>query len=248
MKEIFLIITIFLNSLLLAQRYEAGLFIGGANAIADVGNEAYLAPKTIAIGGFLKRNLNERYSIRLSGTFSRLRMEDKDSKSKYRTDRKLTRGNHIGEGALIFEFNFFDFNGEHQNAQTPYLFIGIGGFSYKKNGFEIAPNGSGGFTRTKRVTYNFSPTIPFGLGYRYKFNYHWVIGAEAGFRATFTDNLDKGDPSTVFDSRLTDRQIQAIKDRYPEVRKIGNLNSNDWYVFTGITFSYTFGRKPCYCK
>ncbi len=247
MKAVFLIIILFLSSLLFAQRYEIGLFLGGANAIADVGNEAYLAPKTIAIGGFLKRNLNERYSIRLSGNFSRLRMEDKDSKSKYRRNRKLTRGNHIGEGALIFEFNFFDFNGEHQHAQTPYLFIGIGGMYYKKNDFAITPNGSQ-YPITRRTSYNFSPTIPFGLGYRYKFNYNWVISAEAGFRTTFTDNLDRGDPSVVFHNSITPSQKQRIKSRHPQIRKIGNLNSNDWYVFTGITFSYTFGRKPCYCK
>ncbi|MDX1317352.1 MAG: DUF6089 family protein, partial [Xanthomarina gelatinilytica] len=22
---------------------------------------------------------------------------------------------------------------------------------------------------------------------------------------------------------------------------------NDWYMFTGVTLTYTFGRKPCYC-
>ena len=27
--------------------------------------------------------------------------------------------------------------------------------------------------------------------------------------------------------------------------RFGNLNSNDWYVFSGISFTYTFTRKPC---
>ena len=235
MKAVFLIIILFLSSLLFAQRYEIGLFLGGANAIADVGNEAYLAPKTIAIGGFLKRNLNERYSIRLSGNFSRMRMEDKDSKSKYRRNRKLTKGNHIGEGALIFEFNFFDFNGKHQRAQTPYLFAGIGGFFYQKR--DLNPDDflqKTSYAPDEQLA--FAPAIPFGLGYRYKFNYHWVIGAEVGFRTTFTDNLDYIKPPR-------NNNPDDI-DRY----RAESLNSNDWYVFTGITLSYAFGRKPCYCK
>jgi len=26
------------------------------------------------------------------------------------------------------------------------------------------------------------------------------------------------------------------------------LNNNDWYTFSGVTVTYTFGRKPCYCS
>ena len=33
-----------------------------------------------------------------------------------------------------------------------------------------------------------------------------------------------------------------------ETLRFGNLNSNDWYVFTGFTVTYTFGNKPCYCR
>ncbi|MFL2601129.1 MAG: DUF6089 family protein, partial [Flavobacteriaceae bacterium] len=30
--------------------------------------------------------------------------------------------------------------------------------------------------------------------------------------------------------------------------KFGNINNNDWYIFTGLTISFTFGDLPCYCK
>ena len=30
--------------------------------------------------------------------------------------------------------------------------------------------------------------------------------------------------------------------------KFGNIRNKDWYTFSGITISYTFGRIPCYCK
>ncbi|MEP2335783.1 MAG: DUF6089 family protein, partial [Nonlabens ulvanivorans] len=30
--------------------------------------------------------------------------------------------------------------------------------------------------------------------------------------------------------------------------RFGNINNNDWYVFSGVTLTYAFGRKPCYCN
>ena len=33
-----------------------------------------------------------------------------------------------------------------------------------------------------------------------------------------------------------------------KIVRFGNFNNNDWYVFSGFTLTYTFGRKPCYCN
>ena len=34
---------------------------------------------------------------------------------------------------------------------------------------------------------------------------------------------------------------------YREEFSFGNINNNDWYMFSGITLTYTFGTNPCYC-
>ncbi|MEO9560182.1 MAG: DUF6089 family protein, partial [Nonlabens ulvanivorans] len=47
---------------------------------------------------------------------------------------------------------------------------------------------------------------------------------------TFTDNLDGSN-----------------NEDFENVR-FGNINNNDWYVFSGVTLTYAFGRKPCYCN
>lgn len=253
-KRFFCIITIAISTFLIAQRHEVGIFLGGANAIADVGNETFIAPTEVAVGGFYKRNLNERYSIRLNAAFGKLKMKDTESDEQYKIDRGLTRTNYVGEGSLIFEFNFFDFNGIRRKAHTPYLFAGIGGFSYKKQdlSIDLSTNDLGGTDMTTTATsgYDFAATIPFGVGYKYKFNYNWIVGAELGFRTTFTDNLDKGDPEiaiNVLDDSLTQEEVDVIRRQITDTYKIGNKNSNDWYVFTGLTIAYTFGRPPCYC-
>ena len=55
-----------------------------------------------------------------------------------------------------------------------------------------------------------------------------------GARYTLTDNLDGSNPENEFDDLPT--------------YKFGNISNNDWYIFTGLTISFTFGDLPCYCK
>jgi len=62
---------------------------------------------------------------------------------------------------------------------------------------------------------------------------HIILAAEVGIRYTFTDNLDGSFPDDGDTGFAT--------------RNFGNISNNDWYVFSGISLTYTFGRKPCYC-
>jgi len=75
-------------------------------------------------------------------------------------------------------------------------------------------------------TYNF--TMPFGVGYKMKLAHNIGIGFETSFRYTFKDDID-GYP---YDQNSANVQI--------------NPNDNDWYVFTGITLVFAFGREGCY--
>ncbi|WP_313791490.1 DUF6089 family protein [Lacinutrix neustonica] len=51
-------------------------------------------------------------------------------------------------------------------------------------------------------------------------------------RYTFSDEIDGSVPDA--------KEAVALNS-------FGNLNNNDWYTFTGITLTYTFGRNPCFC-
>jgi hypothetical protein len=72
------------------------------------------------------------------------------------------------------------------------------------------------------------------IGYKATLSTKLIAAIEIGARYTFTDDIDGSNP------------IQNLEDRTD--LKFGNQNNNDWYVFTGITFSFTFGREPCYCN
>ena len=69
------------------------------------------------------------------------------------------------------------------------------------------------------------------LGYKQSISPNFILAAEIGARYTFSDELDGSVPDADFREQFA----------------FGNTNSNDWYVFTGITLTYTFGKKPCYC-
>ncbi|MNE50824.1 hypothetical protein D3C80_1454190 [compost metagenome] len=73
--------------------------------------------------------------------------------------------------------------------------------------------------------------IPIILGIKSNITPRFILAAEVGARYTFTDNIDGSNPNT----------------NNPNIMKFGNLNNNDWYIFSGMTLTYTFGKKPCYC-
>ena len=123
------------------------------------------------------------------------------------------------------EYNFFDFN-LHETGVfgTPYLYSGLSYFRskdlYVVNSQYFSEGVSG------------SLAFPIVAGYKVKITENFILAAETGVRFTFSDDLDGSSPkNNKFDSL-----------------KFGNTNSNDWYVFTGLTLSYTFGNKPWYCR
>ena len=205
-----------------AQIHEVGVFIGGSNYVGDVGLTTYIAPNEPALGILYKWNKSPRHSYRFSYTQSKISANDLDSKEPGRNQRGYRFENSIKEVSLGLEFNFFDFNlHDVKRKITPYVYSGISYFRYNElyvsSGETFKDSDAG------------SMAIPMILGIKSNVWPHFVIGLEVGTRYSFTDNLDGSNP----------------KDE--NLLKFGNINNNDWYVFTGLTLTYTFGNKPCYC-
>ena len=70
------------------------------------------------------------------------------------------------------------------------------------------------------------------IGFKTTVTNHIILALEVGTRYTFTDGIDGSVPDAPEREQFS----------------FGNINSNDWYTFTGITLTYTFGQKPCYCN
>ena len=207
-----------------AQIHEIGVFLGGSNYIGDVGPTTYIAPDEFAFGLLYKWNKSPRHSWRFSYNQAKITSSDLKSNSPGRTQRGYNFENDLKEVSLGLEFNFFDFNlHDFETKITPYIYSGVSYFAYYEL-FYI----SGGQREDYR---NGALAIPMVLGVKLNVFKNIILGVEVGARYTMTDNLDGSNPKNKILSPL----------------KFGDLNSNDWYVFSGITLTYTFGNEPCYC-
>ncbi|QIE60181.1 hypothetical protein G5B37_11600 [Rasiella rasia] len=212
-----------------SQTYEVGGFIGGANYIGDIGKTNYIAPNDVVVGGVFKWNRSERHAFRASILVGNISADDADSDESRRQQRGYSFKNTITELSVGIEYTFWEFNMYRgQPVSTPYLYSGITYFNYdalyKRNGSDII------------VEYDQAGTfaIPMVVGFKTTVGTKLVLGLEVGARYTFTDNLDGSNP------------VKGLADE--TALKFGNTNSDDWYVFTGATLTFTFGRKPCYCN
>jgi hypothetical protein len=223
-KKISLFLCFLLTSIMHSQIHEIGVFLGGSNYIGDIGPTTYIAPNEPAFGLLYKWNISPRHSYRIAYTQSNITSNDLDSSESSRTQRGYHFENSTKELSLGLEFNFFDFN-LHQlrNKTTPYVHSGIAFTSYEGLYFQ---SGEAKFDSNHRTL-----AIPMTIGIKTTLNRRFILGIEAGARYTLADDLDGSNPKNNNLSQL----------------KFGNINNNDWYVFSGITLTYTFGEKPCYC-
>jgi len=206
-----------------AQTYEIGVFAGGANTIGDVGSTSYLVPSGPAFGGIFKWNRSKRYAWRASAIYGSFTADDAKSNFSSRQQRGFVVDNKVLEASVGLEFNFVEYNLHKLGpAFTPYLYTGFTYFRYDYNYFDAGVlqnlnQGDGALA------------IPMVVGAKYRLNQYLILGAEIGARYTFTDNIDASNPE---------------KSNFAQFN-FGNIFSDDWYVFSGFTLTYTFGRKPC---
>ena len=228
MRYLTLLIVFVLNCYVLpAQIYEVGIFAGGSNFIGDVGSTNYISPNQPAIGAIFKWNRSPRHSFRATIIFSDLEGLDSKSSDPRRKQRDYSFNNSILEISAGMEFTFWDFDLHEVGVQgTPYLYTGITAANH--DNFYFNDNG----VITSENTNSWAYGIPMVLGYKTNITNHLILAAEIGARYTFTDEIDGSVPDAEFRERFS----------------FGNTNSNDWYVFSGFTLTYTFGRRPCYCN
>ncbi|RAJ14672.1 type IX secretion system protein PorG [Olleya aquimaris] len=227
MKQLTLVLLTFLSlQFSTAQINEFGLYLGGSNFIGDVGATDYIAPQQLALGAIYKWNRSPRHSYRISLIFTELEGIDKNSDDPSRQIRGLEFSNQIIELSAGVEFTFFDFN-LHQGGMvsTPYLYTGVSATQH--DNFYL--NNAG--VLEKEDTSSIAWGIPMVLGFKTSITPEIILAFEVGARYTFTDEIDGSVP---------DAEELAS-------RSFGNLNNDDWYTFTGVTLTYTFGKNPCYC-
>lgn len=221
-RYLMLLLCICFSSNCLAQMHEIGFFVGGTNYVGDVGRTNYIQPNNPGGSILYKYNVNPRIALRGSISHFSLLGDDADSENSIRQARGFSFKNRVNEFAIGIEYNFFEYElSSADKISTPYILLQIAAVDYETPRLQNAPG-------DYRFTRNTSVSIPFGLGWKTKVYGKIAFAVEASFRYTFTDELDYS------------------TSRFPELDFGGT--SNDWYMFTGVSLVYTFGRPACYAN
>lgn len=214
-----------------AQTYEVGVFAGGTNNIGDVGRTNFILPSGPAVGALFKWNKSKRYAWRASVIYGEFTADDSKSSIASRAERKFLVNNSVLEFSAGLEVNFVEYNLHKLGpAFTPYLYTGLTYFRYDYNYVDV-----GVLVDANQKDGTFA--IPMTVGFKKRISQYLILGGEIGARYTFTDNLDASYPEKL---NLVNEVTGASFDP-----RFGNIFSDDWYVFSGLTLTYTFGRKPC---
>ena len=260
MKNILILLLVVAPLLGTSQKWEVGLFGGGSNYIGDVSDGLETGDTYPAVGGLLRYYVTPYFNMRFGITYGVIGGHDGNSYNPDKFERNLSFKSNIYEIALIPEFNVLGFRDGTGNF-SPYLFAGVAAFNhnpqalYQGEWIDLQPLGTEGQGTTAfpdREPYSlWGVAIPFGMGFKIGFGDGLNAGIEFGARKTFTDYLD--DVSTTYVDRdillIENGQLAAdLSNRSGELGTYidfdsrdprGNPTNQDWYMFGGITITYT---------
>lgn len=200
----------FVVSPIFAQRSEIGVFAGGAFYLGDLNPSGLFSQTQPAFGAVYRFNLTTRWALRANALWGTVKADDAISGTR---ERNLHFRSRISEFSIQAEINFLTyFTGSQNHRFSPYLFGGVGVFSFNPQARlpdpdnpldrsgrweDLAPlrtEGQGAIgDRYQQFpdVYNRTQIVfPFGLGFKFSLNRTFSIGMEWGMRMTLTDYLD----------------------------------------------------------
>ena len=236
---------------------EAGVFVGDSYYIGDLNPSTPFQMPQIAYGAFARYNLDDRWSFKFGITEGKVK--GNSNNTSFLPGRNLDFVTPITDFSLTAEFNFFPyFTGSRWNWITPYLYAGIGGFTFQptSGGTKLKPLGTEGQNVQYEGRKPYSTTsvsIPFGVGVKISIGKKIGLTAFWEMHKTFTDYIDDVSTTYYLNGSAIGPNDQAgllsdpTKNHTPGMQR-GNLNTKDWYSFSGVTVSYKFnlrGKRKC---
>lgn len=250
------LIPLLAHSQTLRKDVEIGVMLGAMNYIGDLNSQSAAGKMNMAGSAILRYDFHSRWAVQFGFAYGNIEGGNPDAIEK----RNLSFRSQIIEGSLTVQFNFVPYqNGAYAQRFTPYMFAGIGVFGfnpktqYNGNWYELQPlctEGQGLAQYPDRKPYSLIQfSIPFGLGFKCRIGKYFTVGAEYGFRKTWTDYLDDVSTTYVEPELLTantEAMAAILSDRsgeyennhaYAPGTQRGDDSLNDWYAFFGLSLT-----------
>lgn len=245
-----------------AQSLEAGVFLGIANYQGDLQPGHFISNESkVAYGVFAKKQVLDYLKVRVA--FNKGEISGSDNNSQEGTGRRKRNLNFrstIMDFGVQGEFHPFPLVFDEPKMFSPYVMLGINGFTFNPQTFydgkwqNLAELGTEGqFLEGSSVSpyKTFQVAVPMGIGVDLAVSEYNKVGLEFGLRKTFTDYLDDVSgvypdldelkahhPTAAALSYRTDEYLEDYTNFNPEGGIRGNPNNKDLYFFAGINFTF----------
>jgi len=241
-----------------AQTVELGLFGGGTYYLGELNPGLPFVNTQPAFGVSARYSKSTRWSYKL--TYIRGKVTGSDDQFSGVVNRGLAFKSNINDFSLVAEFSFWDyFTGSKNDYFTPYLFAGVGFFTFTPmslDGVKLRPLGTEGQndpTRGQDPYNSYSVSVPFGVGLKYSVSRRIGLNFEWGMRKTFTDYIDDISTTYYLDGSQIDPNVPAeiLSDptmNHQQGMQRGDPKNFDWVSYAGLTISYKidlFSKKRC---
>ncbi len=248
--------------------FRIGVSVGATNYLGDLDDDftyKFTKPGVGLVGSY---RFNPFMNARLNFFQGWISGTDARSNDFARNRRNLSFRSSITEASfqLVFDFIPTDRSYTYRPSMTPYVFGGIGIFSFNPQAqiegqwVELQPLGTEGQFLPDPDgrypdPYNLTQiAFPIGAGMRFSIGRKWDLEIEAGWRKTFTDYLD--DVSSLYpnleDLRAQNPLAGLLSDRIDGPVSAAELNGirgdrtqTDWYIYTNVTLSYIIDWVKC---
>ncbi|NDC41332.1 MAG: hypothetical protein EBZ77_07260 [Chitinophagia bacterium] len=238
---------------------------GAAYYMGDLQPLAFPTIKGLGLSGQagLGYQLYRRFGVSLHYQFNHLRGDDALSNDIKRRNRFLSFHSDVHEVSLRLTYDLLR---SDKFKSIPYLIAGFGYFHFNplaSDNTALQPLGTEGqYVGSNAYPQPYSlwtPSIPFGLGFRYRISCRFSIKAEVVYHKTFTDYLDDVSTTYVgadkFSSKPKNATARALQDRSVELnaseplgragKQRGNTSSFDQYLIANVSLSFHFTTYRC---
>lgn len=203
--------------LLAAQKSkEIGGFVGISQYQGDLSPSPIAANESkLALSGVYRYLFNSKFGIKGTVSWAQISGADKNKENYIRSERDWSMRSNIFELAVHSEWNFFgteryNSTGLFNRQYTPFISLGLGA-AFTNRTLTVPSEDRRKIPEPEDVTTFL--VVPITAGLRLDVTQDFVVTAEFGTRATFSDYIDG-------------------------VSLNGRKDTNDWYFFAGIGFVY----------